>query len=607
MASEAFKIETFLETAPPYDGLPRPVFARVAALFQPLSFVVGSLIYRHGERLAGLYLVVEGRVEITDASGAVLSEVSPRDSFGERGLLADGLAATGAKALTDTKLLLLPAETFLELMEEEPVFRRFFSRRGGEPRREDMAMRKAGELMSSPPLTCAPDDTVRRAAEIMRDRKVSCLGVVEEGRFTGILTSGDLATRVVAAGLDPEKARVGEVMTRDPVGLSEGDLVSDALTLMLERHVGHLPVVSGERLVGMITQTDLTRLQAVSSTLLVRDIARATRVEQLSEATARIPELLVQLVGAHNPHEIVTRLITDIADAVTRRLIAMAEVEFGPAPVPYLWLACGSQGRQEQTGVSDQDNCIILDDAFIEEMRPWFDRFARFVSEGLNACGYVFCPGDMMATNPRWLQPVRVWRGYFRDWIAKPDPTAQMLASVMFDLRPIAGDATLFAGLQAETLELASGNSIFTVHMMSNALKHTPPLGLLRGFATLRDGEHRHQIDMKHNGTVPVVDLARIYALTGRLLPANSRARLLAAEGAGVLASADARDLVAAYDLIAETRLRNQAAQVKEGRRPDNYLAPYDLGAFERSQLRDAFVVVRTLQSALASRGAGRI
>ena len=194
----------------------------------------------------------------------------------------------------------------------------------------------------------------------------------------------------------------------------------------------------------MITQTDLTRFQAVSSALIIRDIAGAERIEDLQQATARIPQLLVQLVGAHNPHEVVTRLITDIADAVTRRLIAMAEAGLGPPPVPYLWLACGSQGRQEQTGVSDQDNCLIIDNAFKPAQGPWFENLARFVSDGLHACGYVYCPGDMMATNPRWRQPVQVWRQYFLDWIMKPDPTAQMLASVMFDLRADCGRCLAF-------------------------------------------------------------------------------------------------------------------------------------------------------------------
>ncbi|MCA8884600.1 MAG: histidine kinase, partial [Rhodobacteraceae bacterium] len=209
------------------------------------------------------------------------------------------------------------------------------------------------------------------------------------------------------------------------------------------------------------------------------------------------------------------------------------------------------------------------------------------------------CPGDMMATATRWRQPIRVWRSYFDGWISKPSPEAQMLASVMFDLRVIGGDKSLFEGLQQETLSAASSNSIFVSHMVSNSLKHTPPLGLLRGFATIRSGEHKNQIDLKHNGVVPVVDLARIYALQGKLTAANTRARLVEAVEAHVLSKSGASDLLDAYDLIAQTRLDHQAKLVRHGAAPNNYLSPTDLSDFERSHLRDAFVVIKTLQSAL--------
>lgn len=174
-----------------------------------------------------------------------------------------------------------------------------------------------------------------------------------------------------------------------------------------------------------------------------------------------------------------------------------------------------------------------------------------------------------------------------------------MLASVMFDLRPIGGDVSLFEGLQKQTLEAASVNSIFVAHMVSNSLKHSPPLGLLRRLATIRSGEHRNTLDMKHNGVVPVVDLGRICALQGKLAAVNTRARLQSAQGAGVLSPSGARDLLDAYDFIAQTRLEHQVQKIRGDRAPDNYLAPAELSDFERSHLRDAFVVVKTLQSAL--------
>ncbi len=593
-------VTAFLETVHPYDSLPRDELVHIATSFSRREYPASAEIYAAGEPLRGLYMVKRGAVEVLDRNGALVSILGPRNSFGERGLLRDGLALTTARTTEEAVLLMLPVGELRRLIAEYPAFHRYFSRsRSAETRSSDLATLKVGELMSRKPVTCTRETQVGAAAAEMRDRKISSLGVVDDaGRLVGIVTTRDLTARVLAEGRGAETP-VGEVMTPEPLTLGPESLGSDILHMMLERRIGHLPVVDGERLMGMITQTDLTRFQAVSSAQLIRDVAVAETVADMATITAGIPRLLVQLVGAHNAHEVVTRLITDIADAVTRRLLKLGEAEFGPPPVPYLWLACGSQGRQEQTGISDQDNCLVLDDALADGDIEYFRKLARFVCDGLDAAGYVHCPGDMMATNPRWCQPARVWRQYFRGWIENPNPEAQMLASVMFDLRPIGGEVRLFRDLQAETLERASRNSIFVAHMISNSLKHSPPLGMLRGFATIRSGEYRNHIDLKLGGVVPVVDLGRVYALKGRMTDVNTRARLKGAEAAGIISPSGARDLIEAYDLIARVRLQSQAALVRAGRKPDNYIAPSDMSDFERSHLRDAFVVIRTMQSAL--------
>jgi len=595
------KVLEFLQSVHPYDTLPLDELTRVANSFSRTEFPAGTVIYTEGEPIGGVWLVKSGTVEVTDTHGALVSILNPRNSFGERGLLRDGRAATTATTTSDAVLLQLPGGELRHLIAHFPAFERFFSRGQGQNklgRQNDLATLKVSDLMVRNPRSATPATTAQEAAKLLCEHRISCVPVVEGERLVGIVTTRDLSGKVLAEGRSPDTP-LSDFMTPDPKSLDPTALGSDILHMMLEHRIGHVPVTRAGKLVGMITQTDLTRFQAISSAQLVRDAANASTPDALAEVTARIPQLLLQLVGAHNAHDVVTRLITDIADTVTRRLLSMAEDEFGPAPVPYLWAACGSQGRQEQTGVSDQDNCLIIDDSVAPDDMAYFAKLARFVSDGLDRAGYFYCPGDMMATNPRWCQPVSVWRRYFAGWMNTPSPEAQMLASVMFDLRPIGGQVSLFRDLQAETLEAASKNSIFVAHMVSNSIKHAPPLGLLRGFATIRSGEHKNHVDMKHGGVVPITDLARVYALRGRIPAANTRARLLAAEELGIISVSGARDLIEAYDLIADLRLENQATLVRMGRKPDNFLAPSDLSDFERSHLRDAFVVVRTMQSAV--------
>ncbi|MBY6122745.1 DUF294 nucleotidyltransferase-like domain-containing protein [Mameliella alba] len=589
----------FLSAVHPYDALDPEALDELLPAFRPQAMAAGEAIYTLGEKLDGLYLIHKGAVEVRDQNGVQISLLGPRNSFGERGLMRDGLAATSASTREDTLLLVLPVDQFQKLLETQPAAKKFFDRqRAPKPKRADLATSRVETLMAPAPLTCPPDTPVQHAAQLMHSRHISSVCITEGKQLRGIATIRDLSGKVVGGAL-PYDTPLSEIMTADPVSLPPSAIGSDVLHMMMERRIGHVPVTENGELVGIVTQTDLTRFQAMTSAELVSEIARARDAQDMARVTARIPQLLVQLVAGGNRHEVVTRLITDIADTATRRLLTLAEAQLGKPPVPYLWAACGSQGRQEQTGVSDQDNVLILSDDVTDDQMPYFEALANYACDGLNTCGYVYCPGDMMATNPRWCQPVRTWRQYFDNWIAKPSPEAQMLASVMFDLRAIGGTTALFEDLQETTLAKAAKNSIFVAHMISNSLKHTPPLGLLRGFATIRSGEHKNQLDMKHNGVVPVVDLGRVYALQGRLTPVNTRARLEAAIPAGVLSQSGGQDLLDAYDLIAETRLEQQARQIKAGSAPDNYLAPADLSDFERSHLRDAFVVVKSLQSAV--------
>ena len=591
----------FLASVHPYDSLTEADLTALAQICDVQKNTTGEAIFSVGDAAPFLYIIAQGEIEITDDTGVPLSLLGPRNSFGERALLRKENASRTATVTADSTLIVMPATTLFSLIKAHPAVAKFFDRR--RPQREDrndLATMAVDQLMSRDPVQCPPDTPIRTAAGQMHDRHISSICITDAGAFQGIVTVRDMNSRVVVEGADP-MAPVASIMTAAPLSLGPKALVTDVLHLMVERGIGHIPIVADETLLGIVTQTDLTRAQAMSSADLVGRVAKAHDAAEMARATAEIPQLLVQLVDAGNRHEVVTRLITDIADTATRRLLALAEAELGAPPVPYLWLACGSQGRQEQTGVSDQDNCLILSDDLTTADMPYFQQLAKFVSDGLDTCGYFYCPGDMMATNPRWCQPLNVWRSYFERWITKPDPEAQMLASVMFDLRPIGGDETLFADLQTQTLKRASKNSIFTAHMISNSLKHQPPLGLLRGLATIRSGEHRNQLDLKHNGVVPIVDLGRVYTLQGRLKPVNTRARLEAAIVAGALSKTGGADLLAAYDLIAETRLEHQSTQIKSGHKPQNYLDPSILSDFERSHLRDAFVVVKTMQSAAGS------
>jgi CBS domain-containing protein len=115
----------------------------------------------------------------------------------------------------------------------------------------------------------SPQENVRAAAKMMREKRIAAVVVMEGERLVGIITERDMTCRVVAAGLDPDATSCKDVMTANPDTLSPDDTASDALNMMRERNYRHLPVVKGDRVVGMVSVRDL---YAVYKTELEEDL-----------------------------------------------------------------------------------------------------------------------------------------------------------------------------------------------------------------------------------------------------------------------------------------------------------------------------------------------
>ncbi|NND90568.1 MAG: CBS domain-containing protein [Granulosicoccus sp.] len=459
-----------------------------------------------------------------------------------------------------------------------------------------------GELMTTEPYTIEPTASVQLAASYMYEHHISCLPVVDGQQLLGLVTEADFVGRIVALGRRADEP-VSEAMTENPIFVSPEHSVLDVLTLMTEHRIAHMPVCVEGQLVGIVTQTDIIRHQIASSVFIVGDIARMKSSKKIAEVVRQLPRLLCSLVDSGSSVYETGRVVSSITDAVTRRLLELAEAELGAAPVPYLWLACGSQGRQEQTGATDQDNCLILDDRFNADAHgDYFAQLANFVCDGLHESGYVYCPGDMMASNPHWRQPAAVWHEYFEDWIRKPGPTAQMLASVMFDLRPIQGEMSLYEPIRDAVLTSARSNSIFVAHMTTNCLAHRPPLGWFGRLKTEAEGMHRGMIDMKKGGVVPIIDLARLYALSAGIPLVNTIERLASGAQSPVLSQLGAENLLDAYEIMSMIRLRHQVRQIKRSEIPDNFVDPAQLISSERERLKRAMKTVKDIQSVLGNR-----
>jgi len=590
------------------DGAAR---ADLAERFVRERFAAGSVV-AGGTAMSGrMGLVLSGHVALrrADVDGNVVV-LARSELFGSGAIPLDDAGAWTAVAEDDAEVAFLPLPDVVDLCAAHDAMALLLAppapiavqpARGADPHLGLMTT-SVRELLRRAPVTLPPTATIQETAQTMRDQRVSSVMLVEKDHLFGLVTDRDLRNRALAVRLDVD-APVLEIATVAPLVIDIAKPAFDALLLMARHNIHHVPVLDGQRVSGMITATDLTEQHSTSAVYLAGEIHKQAGVDGLVVAAARVKQLQRNLAAAGASAYSTGHIVTAITDALTTRLLQLGEAQLGPPPIDYAWVAAGSQARSEQTAKSDQDNCMLLDDRYDAARHgAYFKALANFVNDGLDACGYIYCPGEMMARTDEWRQPRRRWADYFRRWTDEPEPKALMLTCVFFDLRLIDGQSALLEGLRREVLRQTRDNRIFLAYMVGNALTHRPPLSLFGGISTVRSGERRDTVDLKHSGIVPIVDLARIYALAGGHEAVNTHDRLSIAAQSGEISEQGARDLRDALEFMATLRIRHQAAQTAQGQAADNFLSLRELSNFERGQLKDAFGVVQTLQSVLAQR-----
>ncbi|MCB2018892.1 MAG: CBS domain-containing protein [Hydrogenophaga sp.] len=609
------QLQSHLRSHRVFGQLPPDTQTSLAASLPAVLAKAGEMLAEGDEMGRFLHWLVAGEAELVDADGETVITLRPGDLFGY--CMGNGLDVVGARASIKATSVRLDLSAVQAICQESRAVRYQLAHcLGGETQQRKAASSLSPQrdpalnLMTTPvrslikraPITLPPSATILEAASLMSEKRVSSVLLVEQDHLFGVITDRDLRNRVIAAGLDTSRP-IADIATLAPMTIDVQSPAFDALLLMARHNIHHVPVLDGQRIMGMITATDLNEQHSTSAVYLAGDIYKQTTLEGLQSAADKVKRLQQNLAAAEASAHSSGHIITAITDAITTRLLQLGEARLGPPPVDYAWVAAGSQARSEQTAKSDQDNCMVLDDAYDETLHgEYFKALSSFVCDGLNACGYVYCPGEMMAMTDQWRQPRRRWAEYFARWTGQPDPKSLMLTCVFFDLRTIHGKAELLDTLRQDVLTRTKGNSIFLAYMVGNAMQHQPPLGMFKGISTIRSGEHKGTIDLKHTGIVPIVDLARVYALAGGDPAVNTHDRLLGAASGGAISEQSARDLRDALEFLAFLRIQHQARQTAAGQAPDNFLAPDELSNFERTQLKDAFAVVASLQSVLGQR-----
>lgn len=612
MSVELEEIREFLADNEPFARLPEEELDQLPAKMTMRYARRGDTIIRPGDPNDFLHVIRSGAVDVLDPDGILLDRRDAGRSFGYSTLTVDKLARYEMVAVEDCLLLDLPREEFEELATRHPDLARYFSSQSRRIRavadelREDSSAEvlrtRMGEFKIPEPEIMVADTSIREAAIRMHELRVSSMLIGSAEHLEGIVTDRDLRGRVVATGLDSDLP-VSEIMTSTPRTVSSDTLAFEAMLLMAELRIHHLPVVDGGKVTGIVTSADIMRLLRQDPIYLTADVSRKDSAEELANSFTQASDIGVRFIERGASAEETAVLMTIVADAIARRLLTLAEEKLGPPPVPYAFAVLGSQGRHEMGFASDQDNALVLDDSYVEvEHGAYFAELSEFVCQGLDRAGQVLCPGDMMAMNPEWRKTVSEWEQTFHVWVTAPEPDALLHAQTFFDLRAVHGELSLTERVHSSAVAMAAGATRMQAHLASLAARREPPLGFFRGLVVERSGDYTNTLNVKKGGTAGIVQMARLYSLTGGHEALGTRARLSISAGRGAVSERGAEDLLDAFEFLRSITFRHQAEQLRNKEHPDYNIDPKQLSKMDREHLRDAFQIIKSMQNALATR-----
>ncbi len=454
----------------------------------------------------------------------------------------------------------------------------------------------AAGLLRRAPVSCTAATSVAAVLKIMREQRIGSMIVADaSARPLGIFTLRDMLDRVA---LEPHAmaAPIGDHMSAPPITADADSGTYQVAVSMIRHGVSHVVLVRQGRLAGLISARDLFGLQSATLRQLSTSIRGARDLAQIEAYGRDIGILARKMLTQGVAAAPLSAFIASLNDLLTQRIVEMA---FRGCAASYCWILMGSEGRSEQTLVTDQDNGLIFAPAAgvpLEQARQSLLAVSNTVNQALDRAGYRLCPGNIMAGNPQWCLTLDEWREKFANWIDSGSPQALLHGAIFFDLRPLHGDFELARQLRQWLLRHASSNARFLHQMAANALRNRPPLGFWRAFSLDRDG----MIDLKLNGAMPFVDAARIYSLAHAVDECNTAQRLCALETALQIPRLEVAAWIDAYHYLQGQRLRIQGEALAQNRDAGNRIDPRTLNRFEHAVLRQAFGQAVRLQKRLA-------
>lgn len=448
-------------------------------------------------------------------------------------------------------------------------------------------------------LSCPMEITIHEAARLMTAKRKKVLFIHKNHEIIGVINDSDLKKRVLAENLSTQKS-VMQIMTSPVISIQQNSLLYEAILTFKNKNVSHLAIKDDDGTIkGVISYEDIAGLQQNTVSYLIKEIETAEDIDHLQKIYKRVPVLVNALIESGDKTQNITRIISSVSDAITCRIIELAVEGTGNPPCGFAFMVMGSEGRMEQTLSTDQDNAIVFDQLQAADSTAAYSYFIALgnrITQNLNTIGYRFCEGDIMARNPKWVQPLSVWKGYFTEWINTSDPQSLLDASIFFDFRCVYGNFDLVNQLRNHVNKAVENKSVFFYHLAQSVTKFKPPVSILGNIIGTDQNNDQHILDIKKI-MLPIIAFIRLYALKYKLQETNSLNRLKQLFQHQVINKALYDELVLSYNYLMHIRLRFQCNSISSDQVPNNRIEIDKLTHIEAATIKKIFGEISNLQT----------
>ncbi len=608
------RVAYFLKDYPPFNKMSEDDLAEVAQKVTVKYYNPDDFVFKEGDPASGFcFILNQGNIKLSKneaTKSLLIDQCEPGDIFGVRAIITSSLYSMTAQCVEESLVYAFPQSHFQHLFESNTNFSNYFASgyaAGQVIVRADQDNNKVSinSSLVTPKIEYPTDvitlqtGSIEEASQIMSQHKVGSIIINNDKNHPiGIITDTDLRNKVLAVGLDP-KTEVGAIMASPVKTIGPAATLSEVIMEMIRSGVHHLVVTEDgtdkAEICGIISDHDVVLSQQNHPASLIKSIKRSNNPSEWKLVRDKAEEMLKEYLQQEVKTSLLAALVTKINDTIIEKAI-LKSLENYPAleNLEFTWLNLGSEGREEQLLRTDQDNAIVFADSENNsKSQELLLNMAEDVNNNLIECGFVKCPADIMARNPKYCQPISVWKKYFSEWINSPDPKSVMNTTIFFDYRLGYGSHKLVSELDSYLISSIKKNDIFLNFLAQNSLQNPPPLSFFKNFLVERGGEHKDEFDIKKRGMMPLADAARLLVLDHGVIEIKNTverfeklAELEPNNKSLFEAAADS------YEIFMAHRAKNGLVKKDSGR----FISLAELNKLEKQILKNAFLSIKEIQ-----------